>query len=129
MHESSLAIGGMDISRKTVNTHINLVLKRIRLFMEDRYKWWVLQDPYLAVDETTEDVFVIGEDGKRHLRCRYHWGIRTSLTNLVYFIYDKGSRCRDVIVGFLDEFVGAIQTDGASMYKIFETNEKSGITR
>lgn len=120
---------GMDISRKTVNTHINLVLKRIRLFMEDRYKWWVLQDPYLAVDETTEDVFVIGEDGKRHLRCRYHWGIRTSLTNLVYFIYDKGSRCRDVIVGFLDEYVGTIQTDGASMYKIFETNEKSGITR
>lgn len=29
----------------------------------------------------------------------------------------------------MNEFVGAIQTDGASMYKIFETNEKSGITR
>ncbi len=120
---------GMDISRKTVNTHINLVLKRIRDFMEERYKWWVLQDPYLAIDETTEGVFVIGEDGKRHLRTRYHWGVRTSVTNLVYFIYDKGSRCREVIVGFLEEFIGTIQTDGASMYKIFETNVKVGITR
>lgn len=120
---------GMDISRKTVNTHINLVLKRIREFMEERYRWWVLQDPYLAVDETVEDVFVIGDDGKRHLRSRYHWGIRTSMTNLVYFIYDKGSRCRKVIVTFLEEFIGTIQTDGASMYKIFETNVKLGVTR
>ncbi len=95
---------GMDISRKTVNTHINLVLKRIREFMEERYRWWVLQDPYLAVDETVEDVFVIGDDGKRHLRSRYHWGIRTSMTNLVYFIYDKGSRCRKVISKFEKQY-------------------------
>lgn len=120
---------GMDISRKTVNTHLNKVIKRIREVFEDRYKWWVLQDPYLAIDETVGDVFVIGEDGKRHLRCRYDWGIRTSLTHLVYFIYDKGSRCRDVIVNFLKEFIGTIQTDGATMYKIFEKNPELGVTR
>lgn len=82
-----------------------------------------------AVDPEVEDVFVIGEDGKRHLRCRYYWGIRTSLSNLVYFIYDKGSRCRDVIVNFLKEFIGTIQTDGASMCKIYEKNPELGVTR
>ena len=66
---------GMDISRKTVNTHVNKLLSGIRSFMEDRFKWWILQDDYLGIDETVEDVFVDCEDGKRHLRTRYHWGI------------------------------------------------------
>jgi len=120
---------GMEISRKTVNTQVNTILTRLRKLMEERYRWWVLQDPYLAVDETVEDVFVTCDDDRRHLRTRYHWGIRTSLSNLVYFIYDKGSRSREVITRFLKDFVGTIQTDGATMYKIFETNPDLGITR
>ena len=51
------------------------------------------------------------------------------MTNLVYFIYDKGSRSREVVVKFLKEFFGAIQTDGASMYKIFEKDPTLHVTR
>lgn len=88
-----------------------------------------LQDPYLAVDETINDVFTKSEDGSLHLRTRYLWGLRTSMTNLVYFIYDKGSRCRRVIVDFLKEFFGTIQTDGATQYKIFEKDPDLHVTR
>jgi hypothetical protein len=82
----------------------------------------------LAVDETVGDVFV-DDNGEIHLRTRYFWGFRTSVTNLVYFIYDKGSRSREVIVNFLKEFIGTIQTDGASMYKIFEKDPTLNVTR
>lgn len=120
---------GMKISRKTVNTQVNKILSRLRAIFEDRYRWWVLQDPYLAVDETVTDVFTTDEQGNKHLRTRYFWGVRTSMTNLVYFMYDKGSRSRDVIVKFLQDFIGTIQTDGATMYKIFEKHPELGILR
>lgn len=120
---------GLEISRKTVNSQVNTVISRLRTLLEERYRWWILQDPYLAVDETVEDVFVTCDDGKRHLRTRYHWGLRTSLTNLVYFLYDKGSRSRKVITDFLRDFIGTIQSDGATMYKIFEKNPELGVTR
>ena len=34
-----------------------------------------------------------------------------------------------MILNFLKDFIGTIQTDGATMYKIFEKNAKLGITR
>ena len=120
---------GIDISRKTVNTSINKTISRIRTLLDKPFQWHVLQDYYLFIDETAGDVFVIGDDGKKHLRTRYFWGIRSSVTNLVYFIYDKGSRSRKVITDFLKEFIGTIQTDGATMYKLFESNPNLGITR
>ena len=120
---------GIDISRKTVNTSINKIISRLRTKLEDRYKWHVLQDSYLFVDETVGNVFVPCDDGKRHIRTSYFWGIRSTTTKLVYFIYDKGSRSRKVITDFLKDFIGTIQTDGATMYKFFEVNPELGITR
>jgi hypothetical protein len=100
----------------------------VRKLFEPTYRSHILEDPYLAVDETVGDVFV-DDNGEVHLRTRYFWGMRTSMTNLVYFIYDKGSRSREVILKFLKEFFGTIQTDGASMYKIFEKDPTLHITR
>ncbi len=34
-----------------------------------------------------------------------------------------------MILNFLKDFIGTIQTDGATMYKIFEKNAELGITR
>ena len=67
-------------------------------------------------------MFTTCDDGHQHLRTRYLWGIRASTIRLVYFIYDKGSRSSKVILNFLKDFIGIIQTDGATMYKIFEKN-------
>ena len=119
---------GADVPKQTNNTLVNKVLAKVRNLFEDTYRKHILIDPYLAVDETVGDVFV-DDNGEVHLRTRYFWGIRTSVTNLVYFIYDKGSRSREVIVTFLKEFFGTIQTDGASMYKIFEKDPTLHVTR
>ena len=121
-------ITGADIPKQTNNTMVNNLLTKIRNKFEETYRRHILIDPYLATDETVGDVFV-DDNGEVHLRTRYFWGFRTSLTNLVYFIYDKGSRSREVIVNFLKEFFGTIQTDGASMYKIFEKDPTLHVTR
>ena len=119
---------GLDIPKQTNNTIVNNMLTKVRKLFEPTYRSHILKDPYLAVDETVGDVFV-DDSGQVHLRTRYFWGMRTSMTNLVYFIYDKGSRSREVILKFLKEFFGTIQTDGASMYKIFEKDPTLHITR
>ena len=121
-------ITGADIPKQTNNTMVNKLLTKIRNKFEETYRRHILIDPYLAIDETVGDVFV-DDNGEVHLRTRYFWGFRTSVTNLVYFIYDKGSRSREVIVKFLKEFFGVIQTDGASMYKIFEKDPALHVTR
>ena len=121
-------VTGADVPKQTNNTLVNKVLTKVRKLFEETYRKHILTDPYLAVDETVGDVFV-DDNGQVHLRTRYFWGFRTSVTNLVYFIYDKGSRSREVIVKFLKEFFGTIQTDGASMYKIFEKDPTLHVTR
>ena len=121
-------VTGADVPKQTNNTLVNNLLTKIRNLFEETYRKHILIDNYLAVDETVGDVFV-DDNGEIHLRTRYFWGFRTSVTNLVYFIYDKGSRSREVIVNFLKEFIGTIQTDGASMYKIFEKDPTLNVTR
>ena len=121
-------VTGADVPKQTNNTLVNNLLTKIRNLFEETYRKHILIDSYLAVDETVGDVFV-DDNGEVHLRTRYFWGFRTSVTNLVYFIYDKGSRSREVIVNFLKEFVGTIQTDGASMYKVFEKDPTLNVTR
>lgn len=121
-------VTGADVPKQTNNTLVNNLLTKIRNLFEETYRKHILIDSYLAVDETVGDVFV-NDNGEIHLRTRYFWGFRTSVTNLVYFIYDKGSRSREVIVKFLKEFFGTIQTDGASMYKIFEKDPTLHVTR
>ena len=121
-------VTGADVPKQTNNTLVNNLLTKIRNLFEETYRKHILIDSYLAVDETVGDVFV-DDNGEIHLRTRYFWGFRTSVTNLVYFIYDKGSRSREVIVNFLKEFIGTIQTDGASMYKIFEKDPTLNVTR
>ena len=103
-------VTGADVPKQTNNTLVNNLLTKIRNLFEDTYRKHILIDNYLAVDETVGDVFV-DDNGEVHLRTRYFWGFRTSVTNLVYFIYDKGSRSREVIVNFLKEFIGTFEKD------------------
>jgi hypothetical protein len=42
------------------------------------------------------------------------------MQGLVYYLYEKGSRARDVVTNMLQEFKGTILTDGYSAYRIFD---------
>lgn len=120
---------GFTVPKQTSNGLTNAVLHKVYDFQHPTHAGKIVSDNYLNVDETIGSVFVEGENGKLVLRKRYIWGIRSNKYNMVDMIYDKGSRKREVIVHALKDFVGAIQTDGATMYKIFDKDPNLNIKR
>ena len=48
------------------------------------------------------------------------WGIRANSVNLVWFLYEHGSRGAEAIRPFLEGFLGFYTTDGYVVYKIFD---------
>ena len=82
----------------------------------------VMQSGYLQVDETT--IPVIDSGGRA--RKGYHWVVRSPGANALFFHYDNGSRAREVAGGLFRDFRGTLQSDGYSVYDIFEN--RPGIT-
>lgn len=120
---------GFTVPKQTSNGLVNVVLHKVYDFLHPTHAGKVVSDYYLNVDETIGNVFVEGENGRLVLRKRYIWGLRSNKYNMVDMIYDKGSRKREVIVHALKDFVGAIQTDGATMYKIFDKDPSLNVKR
>lgn len=83
----------------------------------------VLQNSYLMADETPIPALTSQKPGTT--RKGYFWVYYSPLDKLVCFDYRKG-RSRDGPVKFLEGFRGSVQTDGYSVYNIFEKHE--GIT-
>ena len=82
----------------------------------------VMESDYIQVDESTVPVV----DNEKHKTVKaYLWMVRSVMKNLVFFHYDKGSRAQKVVVELLQDFQGAIQTDGYEAYSIYE--QKKGV--
>lgn len=82
----------------------------------------VMASDYIQVDEST--VPVVNSEKHKTVKA-YLWMVRSVMKNLVFFHYDKGSRAQKVVVGLLNGFQGAIQTDGYEAYSIYE--QKKGV--
>lgn len=82
----------------------------------------MLSTDYIQVDESTDPVI---SDKKKGTAKAYLWVIRAVMENLVFFHYDRGSRAQKVIIPLLQNFTGAIQTDGYDVYNIYE--RKKGV--
>ena len=65
---------------------------------------------------------MINNKKKRAVKA-YLWVVRSIMDNLVFFHYDKGSRAQKVVIELLHEFQGAVQTDGYSVYSIYENKQ------
>lgn len=78
----------------------------------------VQQADYINGDETPIPVQSSHKPGATHKG--YHWVYRAPLVNLVCFDYQK-SRGREGPEQFLQNFSGALQTDGYAGYEIFDT--------
>lgn len=76
---------------------------------------------YINADETPIPVQNSLKQGATHKG--YHWVYRASMENLVCFDYQK-SRSRAGPQAFLENFNGALQTDGYGGYNIFENHSK-----
>ena len=83
----------------------------------------VLQSNYLMADETPIPVLTKDKPGSTHKG--YHWVYYSPTDRLVCFDYRKG-RGREGPLKFLEEFRGALQTDGYAAYNEFEKRE--GVT-
>ena len=82
----------------------------------------VLSMDYIQIDEST--VPVVDNDKKRTVKA-YLWVVRSVMENMVFFHYDKGSRAQKVAIELLQNYQGAVQTDGYEAYSIYEN--KNGV--
>jgi transposase len=80
----------------------------------------VLATDYIQVDEST--VPVISDE--KHMAVKsYLWVVRSVMKNLMFFHYDKGSRAQKVVIELLQNYQGAVQTDGYDAYSIYENKK------
>jgi transposase len=90
----------------------------------DTFKYRVLSQGYLQVDETPIQVLDKAKKGKTHRG--YHWVYYSPLEKTVFFDYNNG-RSREGPSKLLKDFKGYLQTDG---YKVYDTfGAKSTITQ
>jgi transposase len=85
-----------------------------------RLKEIVLQSDYIQVDEST--VPVINNEKHRAVKA-YLWVVRAVMKDLVFFHYDKGSRAQKVVIELLNNYKGAVQSDGYGAYSIYENKK------
>ena len=82
-----------------------------------RLKELVLATDYIQVDETTVPVI----NNEKHKTVNgYIWMVRSVMDKQVFFHYDNGSRAQKVALSLLKDFRGAMQTDGYSVYQMYE---------
>lgn len=83
----------------------------------------VLSGKYLHVDETP--IKVLDKDKKGETHRGYYWVYQSSIAKIVFFDYQEG-RGREGPMEILENFGGYLQTDGYSVYDVFE--KRNGIT-
>lgn len=82
----------------------------------------VLATDYIQVDETTIPVI----NNEKHKTVNgYIWMVRSVMDSQVFFHYDGGSRAQKVALALLNDFRGALQTDGYGVYQMYE--HKKGV--
>jgi transposase len=112
-------LAGVSIPASTVNgwfTGSSDLLRALYYRLRDI----VLASDYIQVDEST--VPVINNEKHRAVKS-YLWVVRSVMDNLMFFHYDKGSRAQKVVIELLQNFQGAIQTDGYDAYSIYENKK------
>lgn len=115
---------GLRMSTSSLNSYMQNGMSLLKEKLEEPMRREMLSTVYLMVDETAEVVGVEGEDGSKSFKKRYMWAFFAKLKNMVYYLYEKGSRARSVVVEFLKGFSGFISTDGYVAYSIFDDAEK-----
>lgn len=87
-----------------------------------RLRELVLSTDYIQVDETTIPVI---NDEKHKAVKGYIWMVRSVMDSRLFFHYDGGSRAQKVALALLEDFRGALQTDGYGVYEMYE--HKKGV--
>lgn len=118
---------GAKFSKTTFNRYFQKAEEILRKEFGHVLHNTVLDSTYLMIDETCELVGVTGEDGKVTYNRRYLWAFYNKATRLVSYLYEHGSRARDVVLKALQGFKGSFSSDGYSAYVAFNGDDHPGI--
>jgi len=111
----------VQIAESTINDWFTATCRLLEPLYE-KLQEKVRRCDYLMVDETP--IAVLSKDHPQATHKGYHWFYYSPVEKLVCVDYQQG-RGRDGPTAFLKDFHGAIQTDGYSVYDIFEIEGKS----
>lgn len=115
---------GARFSKTSFVRYYRLTAAKLRGLLCETLRRAIREGNYLMIDETCELVGVIDPDTMiPEYRKRYLWAFHSPLSAMVMYLYEKGSRAREVVTGVLDGFKGTISTDGYEAYRIFDTDE------
>lgn len=112
---------GVDIPLSTFNRWVHAAADALRpLYRVSGRR--ILQSDYLQVDETVTRI----NDTRGHTRQAYTWVVRDASPGHrgTHFFYDHGSRSRDVVVDYLADFRGSLQSDGYAAYSVYEDKKE-----
>lgn len=116
---------GVRFSKSTFVRYYHLAARALINMLEPIFRKAVKDTSYLMIDETCELVGVIDPDTNiAEYKKRYQWAFYNKAAGLVLYLYERGSRAREVVTGFLDNFRGSISTDFYNAYLVFEDDEK-----
>lgn len=115
---------GAVFSKSTLNRYYQLSIGELKDFLEATLHEETRKTDYLMIDETCELVGVTDEAGHKSYKKKYLWAFFAKLKNLVSYVYEHGSRSREVVLKFLKDFCGSISTDGYVAYSIFDDAKK-----
>lgn len=106
----------VEISQSTINDWFSSMCRLLEPLYE-RFKTLVLSSGYVMADESP--IKVLGSEKKGATHQGYQWVYYNPIDKIVCFEYQHG-RGRDGPTNFLKNYKGTLQTDGYTVYDIFE---------
>lgn len=116
---------GACFSKSNFIRYYQLSEKALRDMLEPAFRKAVTDCQYLMIDETCELVGVIDPHTNlaEYLK-RYLWVFHNKASGLVWYLYENGSRAREVVGKVLRGFRGTFTTDGYAAYTAFGNREE-----
>lgn len=112
--------GGIKLAYSTLTDWVSGTSELIKPLYE-ALKAEVLKSDYLHVDETP--IKVLDKDKSNGVHRGYYWVYQDSIKKIVFFDYQE-SRGREGPSGILENFSGYLQTDGYTVYEIFDKRKQ-----
>lgn len=116
---------GACFSKSNFIRYYQLSEKALRDMLEPAFREAVTDCQYLMIDETCELVGVIDPQTNiaEYLK-KYLWAFHNKAAGLVWYLYENGSRAREVVGKVLGGFRGTFTTDGYAAYTAFGNREE-----
>lgn len=124
---------GLNLGTSVLDRYYRMAEDELMLKLEGLLHREVLQTPYLMIDETCVLVGVSDRETKaRAYMKRYVWAFFNKEKSLVEYVYEEGSRSREVLRRFFkvaENLNIAVTADGYSAYNLFGSEEYPGVLR